>query len=112
MVKKKIVYFVVVLIVLTLLIVIALSYKFTSSSKDIKIIQFSHSFTGEKAEAIQRQLRHYQNLHPSISISEHFNEAPVLKREIEQGALIPDLFIWEGSVSLKIPFSISKPFCR
>lgn len=110
MVKKKIAYFVIIMIVLILLITIVLSYKFVSSSKEIKIIQISHSFTGEKAEAIQRQLRHYQNLHPLISISEHFKEVSVLKREIEQGTLIPDLFIWEGPVSHKIPFSISKPF--
>lgn len=109
MVKKKKI-FISVLILIVLLIAITLSYKLVYSSGKIKIIQISHSFIGEKAEAIQRQLRHYQNLHPLISISEYFKEAHVLKREIERGDFIPDLFIWKGPVSHKIPFSISKPF--
>lgn len=108
--KKNILLIVIILIVLILLMTIVLSYKFVFSSKEIKVIQISHSFTGDKAFAFQRQLHHYQNLHPLISISEQFEEISVLKREIEQGILIPDLFIWDGPVSPKIPFSISNSF--
>ena len=110
--KRKIVFSVIILVVIVLLLSIITLFagKSKSSADNILEISFAHSFTGDKSEAIHRQLRHYQNLNPSIRIVEYFREAQVLYSEIVQGTVIPDLFVWKGPVSRNITFSISEPF--
>lgn len=107
MVKKKII---IPVFVLLLLIGIFFLVKSKFQTETIIEISFAHSFTGDKAEALQRQLRHYQHLNPLISIVEYFQDTQVLGNEIVQGTVVPDLFVWKGPVSRNITFSISEPF--
>ena len=107
--RKKTPFFIIFTIaaVIVLLLIILIFQKPGSTPGSIIEITFAHSFKGDKADSLYRNLRHYQNINASVNIVEYFRETQVLKMEIEGGAVIPDLFVWEGPVTQKIPFSIS-----